>query len=190
MMTWLRGRPRWFWWASLGGGCALVAAYGVGRFSGPTKVTEKEKVIERLVVDEKEMARRLATARLEWSKDVADHTRVVTKYLEGKVVERVEYRDRDTHSEGTKVEARIEYVDREKIVYQEKVVEKEKVVERSCPSFFLAATVGAGFQGGAVSPPSFGGLGGWRFAGPFFGAVQGEGSAAGGSVRAGLGLNF
>jgi len=185
-MTWLRERPRWFWWAVLGGGCALAASYGAGRFMAPTKVTEKEKVIERLVVDEKEMARRLATARITWEKDVQDHTRVVTKYLEGKVIERVEYRDRDSHSEGAKVETKIEYVDREKIVFQEKVVEKEKVVERDCPRLTLGAS--AGWD----SRVTAGGWATYRFAGPLVGFAAGEKvlGAPEGSFRAGLGINF
>ena len=185
-ITWLRERPRWFWWAVLGGGIALAASFALGRWAAPTKVTVKEKVVERLVVDEKVVEERLAAAKLVWSKDVADHTRVVTKYLEGKVVERVEYRDRDTHSEGTKVVTKIEYVDREKIVFQEKMVEKEKVVERDCPRLTLGAS--AGWDSSITA----GGWATYRFAGPVVGFAAGE-KVIGepeGSFRAGFGINF
>jgi hypothetical protein len=185
-ITWLRERPRWFWWAVLGGGIALAASFALGRWAAPTKVTVKEKVVERLVVDEKEMARRLSEARITWEKDVQDHTRIETRYVEGKPVVKIEYRDRDTHSEGTKVVTKIEYVDREKIVFQEKVVEKEKVVERDCPRLTLGASAGY------ASNLTAGGWATYRFAGPVAAFAAGEKviGAPEGSFRAGFGINF
>ena len=168
----------------------LLAAFGAGRFLSPTKVIETVKVVERLVVDEKVIEQRIASAKTEWEKQVQDHTKVVTKYVEGKVIERIEYRDREITSSGGTVQTKVEYVDREKIVYQEKVVEKEKIVERDCPRVTLAATVGAGFSAGVVSSPSYGMEATGRVLGPMVVGAGAEGNATGGSARVLVGITF
>ncbi len=140
----------------------VLGAYGAGRFMAPTKVEDRERIVERLVVDEKVVEARIAAAKVTWEKDIQDHTRVETRYVEGKPVVRIEYRDRDTHSEGAKVETKIEYVDREKIVYQDRVVEKERIVERDCPRLTLLG------KGGIVIDslkPTWGAAGNYRIPG-------------------------
>lgn len=75
----------------------LVVAFLAGRYTAKPA----EKVSERLVVDADAVTKALIQARAEWKKDVTDHTRVVTKYQQGKPVERVVYVDRDTSSGGS-----------------------------------------------------------------------------------------
>ena len=175
-------RSRWF----KGGAAAvcLAGAFGAGRYAAPTKVEERERIVERLVVDEKTIEARVAAAKVTWEKDIIDHTRVETRYVEGKPSVRIEYRDRDTHSEGTKVETKTVYVDREVKVEVEKVVEKERIVTRDAPRLTLGATVGW------AGTPTYGAFAGVRILGPLTLLAQGEGGAGVWSARAGVGLTF
>ena len=118
--------------------------------------------VERLVVDEKVVEARIAAAKVTWEKDIVDHTRVETRYVEGKPSVRIEYRDRDTHSEGTKVETKTVYVDREVKVEVEKVVEVTKIVERDCPRLNL---VGKGGLALDTLKPTWGAAGNYRIPG-------------------------
>ena len=186
--TWLRAHP---WAGYTGGACVLAAAsFGAGRYMAPTKTLETERVVERQVIDEKYTAAKVAEARTTWEREVVDHTRVVTKYVEGKVIERIEYRDRETASSGGTVTVRTEYVDRIVKVEVEKVVEVTKLVERDCPRVTLAATVGAGFRSGAVSPPAYGVEALGRVLGPLVVGAGAEGNATGGAARVIAGIQF
>ena len=163
---------------------ALVAGVGIGRYTQPTKVVEKERIVERQVVDEKAVAKAVSEARTTWEKEVVDHTRVVTKYLEGKVVERVEYRDRDTTSSGGKVQTQTVTIEVEKRVEVVKEVEKEKIVTRDAPRLTLGTTIGW------AGVPTYGASACVRILGPLSLLAQGEGGAGTWSARAGVGLTF
>jgi hypothetical protein len=154
----------------------------------PTKTLETERVVERKVVDEVEMARRLETAKVEWERNVVDHTRVETRYVEGKPSVRIEYRDRDTTSSGGTVTVKTEYVDRIVKVEVEKVVEKERLVERDCPRVTLLGSVGASMAGGVVQPPTGGIEANGRVWGPLVVGIGAEGNASviAGRVLAGV----
>jgi asparagine N-glycosylation enzyme membrane subunit Stt3 len=181
-------RSRWTWGGAAA--LALIGAFGAGRYMAPTKVEERTREVVVYKTDEKAVAKAVSDARTTWEREVKDNTRIVTKYVEGKVVERVEYRDRDTTSSGGKVEIQTVTVEVEKRVEVEKVVEKERIVTRDAPRWTVGATVGTGFQGGSVSPPAWGGLVGYRLVGPLGVQIAGEGNALGGSVRAGVTLGF
>ena len=75
----------------------LLAAFGAGRYTAKPA----EKTTERLVVDTDALTKALTVARAEWKRETTDHTRVVTKYQQGKPIEKVVYVDRDTSSGGT-----------------------------------------------------------------------------------------
>lgn len=168
----------------------VLGAFAAGRFAAPTKVEERTREVTVYKADEKAVAKAVSDARSTWEREVRDNTRIVTKYVEGKVVERVEYRDRDTTSSGGKVETKTVTVEVEKRVEVEKVVEKEKIVTRDAPRWTLGATVGTGIQGGALQPPAFGGLVGYRLLGPLGVQLGLEGNAVQFSGRAGLTLQF
>jgi hypothetical protein len=188
VIDWLKANPKSS--IAIGIAVALAAGYGAGRFAAPTKVEIKERVVERQVVDEKEMARRLETAKIEWAKSVQDHSTIHVVYKDGKVVERIVYVDKDTESHGAKVETKIEYVDREKIVTVEKVVEKEKLVERDCPRVTLLGSLGASIAGGTLGPPAYGLEGNGRVWGPLVIGLGGEGNGQYVSGRVLAGIQF
>jgi hypothetical protein len=186
--TWIWLRAHWAW---VGGACVLAAAsYGAGRYAVPTKIEERERIVERIVTDEKAVAKAVSEARSTWEREVKDNTRIVTKYVEGKVVERVEYRDRDTTSSGGKVEIKTVEVVVEKVVTVDRVVEKEKIVTNDPPRLTLAATIGAGFSSSGLTAPAYGLLAMGRIAGPLVVGAQAEGNLQGGSARALVGLTF
>ena len=87
-MGFREGRRRWPW----------PERFGAGRYTAPTKVEVREREVTVYKADEKAVAKAVSEARTTWEREVKDNTRIVTKYVEGKVVERVEYRDRDTTS--------------------------------------------------------------------------------------------
>jgi hypothetical protein len=186
--TWCRARP--WTWAAVAGVSLGAVGYGVGRYAAPTKVEERERVVERLVTDEKAVAKAVTEARTTWEREVKDNTRIETRYVDGKPSVRIEYRDRDSTSSGGKVETKVVEVVVEKRVEVEKVVEKERIVTRDAPRWTLGATAGTGWTGGAPQPIAFGGILGFRFAGPFGAVLQAEGSPVGFSGRAGLTLQF
>ena len=178
---WLRDRRAW---VVLGGVGLGVAGYGAGRYAAPTKVEERERVVERLVVDEKTVEARVAAAKVTWEKDIQDHSETRVIYKDGKVVERIVYRDRDTHSEGTKVEVKTVEVVREVKVEVLREVEREKIVTRDAPRLTIGATVGW------AGVPTYGAFAGVRILGPLTLLAQGEGGAGVWSARAGVGLQF
>lgn len=86
---------------------ALVIGGLVGRYTGPTKVetrtveTVKTVEVERKVTDTEAVMKAVAEARASWERDRQDHTVVRTVYVEGKISERIVYRDVDTHAGGS-----------------------------------------------------------------------------------------
>jgi hypothetical protein len=84
---------------------ALAVSYTAGRFTAPAKVVEKEKVVEVRkdvkVVDQEAIAAAVASAQAEWKKN--ESVRTVTKviYKDGKVVEKIVYRDKETQDSGS-----------------------------------------------------------------------------------------
>ena len=66
----------------------------------------------------------------------------------------------------------------------------ERVTTWDAPRWTVGATVGTGWTGGAPQPVSWGGLVGYRVAGPFGVQIQAEGSPSGFSGRAGVTLSF
>jgi hypothetical protein len=182
MISWLREHPR----VAAGGACvvALAAGVGIGRYAAPTKVETRERVVEVYKADEKAVARAVSDARSTWEREVKDNTRIVTKYVEGKVVERVEYRDRDTTSSGGKVETETVEVVREVKVEVVREVEKERIVTRDAPRLTLGATVGY------AGVPTYGGFATVRILGPLTLLGQGEGGVGVWSARVGAGISF
>ena len=172
---------------------ALVAGgtgYGAGRFAAPTKVETREVVREVQVVDEKVVEARIASARSEWERNVQDHTRVVTRYVEGKPVEKIVYVDRETQATGGTVRVETKYVDREVVKYVDREVVSEKVVERDCPRVTLLGSLGSSLSGGSLGPLSYGLEGHGRFAGPFVAGLGGEGNAQYLAGRVLFGIQF
>lgn len=120
---------------------ACVLSFLGGRFTGPTKIVEKEKVVEKTVRDESAIAKAVADAKAQWSKEVQDHTVTRTIYKEGKIVEKVVFVDRNTKSEST---TETHATEETKIVTHEEVaktVEKEKIVENARPRLRLALSL-------------------------------------------------
>jgi ketosteroid isomerase-like protein len=175
-------RSRWTWGGAAA--LALIGAFGAGRYMAPTKVEERTREVVVYRADEKAVAKAVSDARTTWEKEVRDNTRIVTKYVEGKVVERVEYRDRDTTSSGGKVETKTVEVIVEKRVEVEKLVEVEKIVTRDGPRLTLGATIGW------AGVPTYGAYAGVRILGPLSLMAQGEGGAGVWSVRLGAGISF
>lgn len=177
VQVWLRAHPRTGW--ALGAGALAAASFGAGRYSAPTRV----------------------------------ETREVTKV---ETVEVVKWQDRETKVEGPVrvVERRVEVpgpqgptVTVEKVVEREKVVtvhdsqgtdmaaaasEKvvERLVERDAPRWTVGGTIGAGMASGALQPPSYGALVGYRLLGPLGLLAQAEGGPGGFSGRLGVTLQF
>jgi lactam utilization protein B len=120
---------------------ALVVGTVGGRFSAPIKTVEKTITIEKTVRDEEAIARAVADARAQWSKEVQDHTVTRTIYKEGKIVEKVVFVDRDTRSEGSKTTT--SEVDTKITTHEEatKTVEKEKVTETGRPRLAVGASL-------------------------------------------------
>ena len=95
-------------WPITGGAVAVALVLGGigGRYLSPTKVETRavEKVktveVEKRVVDEQAVVKAVADAKASWQRDREDHTVTRTVYVEGKVSERVVYRDVDTHAAG------------------------------------------------------------------------------------------
>jgi hypothetical protein len=181
-------RSRWTWGGAAA--LALIGAFGAGRYMAPTKVEERTREVVVYKTDERAVAKAVSDARTTWEKEVRDNTRIVTKYVEGKPVERVEYRDRDTTSSGGKVERQVVEVVVEKKVEVIKEVEVEKIVTRDAPRLTLAATVGAGFSTTGITAPSYGVLALGRVAGPLVVGAQAEGNLQGGSARVIAGITF
>jgi hypothetical protein len=86
---------------------ALVAGGLAGRYLSPTKVetrtveTVKTVEVERKTIDQEAVTKAVAEARASWQRDRQDHTVTRTVYVEGKVSERIVYRDVDTHAAGS-----------------------------------------------------------------------------------------
>lgn len=122
---------------------ALFASFTAGRYSAPTKVVEveKEKIVQ--VVDQKEILKAVAHARAEWRKEVKDNTRIVYKYLDGKVIEKVVYVDRVVNSGGSSSSDSSSTGSKE--THSSTTVEKEKTKEtyaNTQPRFSLGVNAG------------------------------------------------
>ena len=167
-----------------------AASYGAGRYTAPTKIEERERIVERIVTDEKAVSKAVSDARSIWEREVKDNTRIVTRYLDGKVIERVEYRDRDTTSSGGKVEVRTVEVIVEKQVFVDREVVKEKIVTNDPPRVAIFGTVGIPFSGSGIQPLQFGAAATARVLGPISVIVAGSGGASGGVATGGLGIAF
>jgi hypothetical protein len=137
---------------------ALFASFTAGRYSAPTKVVEveKEKIVQ--VVDQKAILQAVAHAKAEWRKEVKDNTRVVYKYLDGKVIEKVVYVDRVVNSGGST--SSDSSTSSSTQTNSTTVVEKEKTKEvhaSTQPRFSLGVNAGAQWDQ-LPSSLSFGGL--------------------------------
>jgi hypothetical protein len=75
----------------------LAVSFTAGRYLAPTKTV----TVEKKVVDETAIQAAIAVAKAEWQKTIQDHTRIVTVYKDGKVIEKTVYKDVDTAASGT-----------------------------------------------------------------------------------------
>lgn len=145
---------------------ALVAGGLVGRYTGPTKVetrtveTTRTVEVERKVVDEEAVTKAVAEARATWQRDRQDRTVTRTVYVEGKVSERIVYRDVESHAGGSSstatASARTDtaHVDATRTTDTERKAEVVTVRETIRPSWRVAAQLrpaGAVFAGVEVS---------------------------------------
>lgn len=121
------------------GAVCIALVFGLaGRFSGPTKVVEKEKLVDKIVVDQTAITKAVAEAKTQWAKDVKDHTVVKVIYKEGKPVEKFVYVDRDTTSGGSSEakEERNQEVDTH--ATEEKTQEKSKETDYARPNHAIS----------------------------------------------------
>jgi hypothetical protein len=145
---------------------ALIAGGLAGRYLSPTKVetrtleTVKTVAVERRVVDQEAVTRAVAEARASWQRDRQDRTVTRTVYVEGKVSERIVYRDVDTHAAGSSSTASAatttdtRHEDATRTAESERKAETVTVRETIRPDWRLEAQLrpsGAVFAGASVS---------------------------------------
>lgn len=82
---------------------ALAVAWTAGRYTAPAKIVERERIVEKKVevISQTAINEAVAKAEAEWKKNEKVREVIKTIYKEGKVVETVVYRDRDTSSSGS-----------------------------------------------------------------------------------------
>ena len=76
----------------------LALAFVGGRYSAPVEV--RERVTERMVMDEAAVASAVASARAEWQRETKTRVLIRTVYKDGKPAERTETRDTDSTASG------------------------------------------------------------------------------------------
>lgn len=145
---------------------ALLAGGLAGRYLAPTKVetrtveTVKTVEVERKVTDESAVTKAVAEARATWERDRQDHTVVRTVYVEGKISERIVYRDVDTHAGGststdrTTTTTDTSHTDATRTAETDRKTETVTVRETVRPDWRLAAQLrpaGTVFAGAEVS---------------------------------------
>lgn len=116
--------PDWLKALIIGGGC-LAMGVAIGRTTGPTKTVTVEKIVEKTIVDEKEIEKRVAemkaTLEKEWNRQT--HTVTTIKPDGSKVI------DNTTSNTGKQTQVVEKVVTVEKIV--DRVVTVEKLVDKT-----------------------------------------------------------
>lgn len=187
--------PSWPLTAGVGA-AALVLGGLVGRYSGPTRVETravevvKTVEVERKVIDQEAVSKAVAEAQASWQRDREDHTITRTVYIEGKVSERIVYRDVDTHAAGSSATASTttatgtSHTDATRTADTERKTETVKVVETIRPGWRLEAQLhpaGAVFAGASVSR---------RILGPAWLGAWGRPDGTYGTYGVSVGLEF
>lgn len=120
----------------------FAAGYGTGRFGQPSRVVEKERVVEKLV--DKIVYQDKVVEKVVYVKAEAKHRRTETRTETKPDGTKVEVKVTDTKTD-TKTDAKLDKTE-EKIVYLdrvvERVVEKEKLVESKKIDWLVHAGAG------------------------------------------------
>lgn len=115
---------------------ALAVAWTAGRYTAPAKIVTKEVTVEKRVevVSQTAINEAVAKAQAEWQKNEKVRTVTKTVYKEGKIVEKIVYKDRDTSesssssssTSSTSVENTTKVNTVEVVKWKEKIVEAKK----------------------------------------------------------------
>lgn len=166
---------------------ALVVAFLGGRRSAPVRVEERERIVTQTVVDQAAIQRAVSEAHAEWTRSATDHSTIRTVYLDGKVVEKIVYVDRDVNSGGSSGSSSNTATQVETRTVTNTITETEKVTEFRRASWRISASAGWRLDSLALRPAIYGGEVSRRILGPvWLGAWAKTDSTAGMS----LGLEF
>jgi hypothetical protein len=131
----------------------LVGAFLAGRYTTPVKV--QEKVVEKVVVQEKIVT--VEVDKKNTDEDQKKDTHTVVVVVKKKDGSTITTETKDTHADDQKHEVEIKYVDRVVNRVVEKEVTVTKTIDRILPQWSVTAKVGTTFNQlkPSLAPPYF-----------------------------------
>jgi len=133
---------------------ALGLSFSAGRFSAPTKTIERERIVEKKVIDQKAIADAVSLAQSEWKKNEKVNTTTKTVYKDGKISEKYVFFNKELNSSGNSLKLDTMHTDNSTLTTSETTKEKEKITIAEQPRWQVGANANLKWDNLNLSPSS------------------------------------